>query len=347
MKQRITIRDRTIGDDEPLFLIAECGVTCNYDIKVTKELIDVVRDAGADAIKFIFWFPDEIMSDRSIPYSYKTVDGQKTENMYEMLQKLKFTFEQWEEVKRYADAKDVVMFSTVNSPTGIAWAEKLGLEAYKLSSWDFNHIPLWREIAAKRKPMVIDTGPVWPSDVTRVLDVMREQGNDQAVLIHNYHTDEAKEMNMRTIPYMRRAFRCPVGFSSKDTADEMDYVGVALGASVVEKRLTLSRRLPGHHHVLSKEPAEFKAWVKAMRQTQDALGVEDLIPSKGDLSERKKWFRRIVADRPLKAGTRLTAEDLEGKRPADGVSAEHLDVFVGRTLKRDVKENEPLSWDDV
>ena len=116
MRKIIQIRNRTIGKGHPLFIVAECGVTCNYDIKIAKELIEVVRDSGADAIKFIFWFPEEIMSDKTIEYEYDTVGGVKSENMYEMLNQLRFSLDQWREIKVYADEKDVIIFSTVNSP---------------------------------------------------------------------------------------------------------------------------------------------------------------------------------------------------------------------------------------
>ncbi|HEV8141872.1 MAG TPA: N-acetylneuraminate synthase family protein [Methylomirabilota bacterium] len=347
MRDEVRIGTRVVGPDRPLFLMAECGVTCNYDMTIARELIDAVRDAGAEAIKFIFWFPDETMSDRSIPYTYDTIDGPRSENMYEMLQKLRFTFEQWVEVKRYADERGVIMFSTVNSPTGIVWAEKLGLEAYKLSSWDYNYTSLWRRIAHLGKPVLIDTGPVNTAEVAAAMQLMREAGNDQAILVHCPHAERPDEINMRSIPYMREAFGTVVGFSSKGQESETDITAVALGASLIEKRLTMSRTLPGHHHILSLEPKEFAAWVATVRDVQRSLGVSDLRPSPIDLAERKRWFRHLVAARDLRKGTRLTEDMLEGKRPEAGVSPERLELFLGRELKRDLRENEAIRWDDV
>ena len=274
-------------------------------------------------------------------------EGKKTENMYEMLSKLKFSFEEWKEIKDYADKKGVILFSTVNSPTGIKWAEELALDAYKLSSWDFNYTPLWREIAQKGKPMIIDTGPVDTDEVQKVLDVMKKDGNDQSLLVHCYHTSEPQEINMRSIPYMRKKFDSLVGFSSKDYEDEWDIMGVALGACFLEKRLTMRRDLPGHHHAISKEPEEFKKYVKMIRDVRAARGVEDLVPSAADLEEKEKWFRRLVANRDLKKGTIISEGDLEGKRPKAGVSPEELDKFLGKELKRDLRENEPVSLNDV
>jgi N,N'-diacetyllegionaminate synthase len=347
MRSELRIGSRRVGEGHPVFLMAEVGVTCNYDMRMARELIDATREAGADAAKFIFWFPDEIMADRTLVYEYETTSGRRAENMYEMLCRLRFSFEQWQELKAHADRRGVVLFSTVNSPSGVEWAEKLGLEAYKLSSWDFNYTPLWRRIAALGKPMLIDTGPVDTLDVAKVMRLMREAGNDQAALIHCVHTEKPAEINMRTIPYMRAAFGCPVGYSSRDREWQTDVMAVSLGASIIEKRLTLGRDLPGHHHVLSLEPAEFREWAAMIRDAQAALGVHDLVPSPADLAERRKWFRHLVAARTLPAGTRLTADMLEGKRGEAGISPEHLGLLEGRVLKRALATDESLAWDDV
>ncbi len=347
MRNAIQIGRRTIGENQPLFIMAECGVTCNYDIKIAKDLIDVVQDSGADAIKFIFWFPEEIMSDKTITYTYETLNGIKSENMYDMLNQLRFSLEEWREIKAYADQKDVILFATVNSPGGIDYAETIGLDAYKLSSWDYNYLPLWQRIAALGKPMLMDTGPVNLFEVAKVLQVMQAAGNDQSVLVHCFHTDDPAEINMRSIPYLKQAFNSLVGFSSKDRENETDIMAVTLGASVLEKRLTMSRGLPGHHHAISLEPQEFADYVKLVRMAQAALGSFDLKPSPADLAERKKWFRHLVANREIPQGTMLTAEMLEGKRPETGISPEFLDRFVGRKTRRDLKYNEALTWDVV
>ena len=347
MNKEIIIRDKKISANSPIFIIAECGVTCNYDIKIAKELIDVVSISGADAIKFIFWFPEEIMSDKTILYSYDTLDGKKSENMYEMLNKLRFTLDEWIELKNYANLKNVILFSTVNSPSGIEYAEFIGLEAYKLSSWDYNYLPLWRTIASLGKPMLIDTGPVSVLEICRVMQLMQELGNDQSVLIHCFHTEDYSQMNMRAIPYMQQAFNTLVGYSATDTNDDMDIMAVSLGAVVLEKRLTLSRNLSGHHHVLSKEPKEFTSYVSLIRNVQNGLGGFTVKPSLGDLSERRQWFRHLVANQDIPMGTKLTKNMIECKRPEVGISPEYIDCFIGKNTKYDLKYNESLSWDHI
>ena len=347
MRNEIRIRNRIIGEDHPLFVVAECGVTCNYDMKIAKELIDVVQESGADAIKFIFWFPEEIMSDKTVTYEYETVNGRKSENMFEMLDKLRFSIEQWQQIKAYADEKNVILFSTVNSPSGIIYAEKLGLEAYKLSSWDTNYEPLLRKVAEIGKPMILDTGPINALELAKYIQIMNDAGNDQSIIVHCFHTEIPMEMNMRSIPYIKQAFNTLVGYSATDYRDEQDIVAVSLGAVFLEKRLTMSRSLPGHHHVLSKEPKEFKRYVQIIRDIHASLGIYDLIPSPGDMKVRKTAFRHLVANQDIPAGTILKSDMLEGKRPEKGISPEHIEFFIGRQTKRELKYNNPLTWDIV
>jgi len=347
VQSEIKIRNRTIGEGHPLFIVAECGVTCNYDMKIAKELIDVVQESGADAIKFIFWFPEEIMSDKTITYEYETVNGCKSENMFEMLDKLRFSIEQWQEIKAYADEKNVIFFSTVNSPSGIIYAEKLGLEAYKLSSWDTNYEPLLRRIAEIGKPMILDTGPINVLELAKYMQIMKDAGNDQSIIVHCFHTEIPVEMNMRSIPYIKKAFNTLVGYSATDYRDEQDIIAVSLGAVFLEKRLTMSRSFPGHHHVLSKEPDEFRRYVQVIRDVHTSLGAYDLIPSPGDLKARRQYFRHLVANRDISLGTVLKEDMLEGKRPGKGISPEYAKFFIGRRTKRKLKYNSPLTWDIV
>tara|TARA_B100002052_G_scaffold292614_1_gene314449 strand:+ start:538 stop:1581 length:1044 start_codon:yes stop_codon:yes gene_type:complete len=347
MKKEIKICNRLIGSRHPIFITAEIGVTCNYDMSITKELIDITKEAGADAVKLIFWFPEEIMSDKTVLYNYETKKGEISENMFDMLDKLRFTLDEWHEVKNYADEKGIILFSTVNSPSGIKYAEKIGLEAYKLSSWDFNYIPLWEEISKLNKPMIIDTGPVTTFEVAKVMQLMNDFENNQSILVHCFHTNNFSEMNMNSIPYMSNAFDTLVGYSSSNQDIETDIMALTLGAVYLEKRLTLNHDLPGHHHIKSMEPNDFINYVTFIKKLHSALGKKILKPSNGDLKIRKRAFRHLVANEDLKAGTIINADMLASKRPSGGISPEYLELFIGKKLKRDLKYNQSITWDDI
>lgn len=345
-KQEIVIRGRVISSQQPLFICAETGVTCNYDMTISKKLIDVVAAAGADAIKFIFWFPDELLADKKTTYTYSTVFGERTENMFEMLSKLKFSFEQWKELKAYADERGVIFFATINTPSGIDYARRLNLDAYKISSWDFNYVDLWEELAKDKKTIIVDTGPVNANEFQKVVSITRRYGAS-ILPVHCFHTEDSSEMNMHSISFLKKNFNTQVGYSADSVSSDSDFIAVALGATFIEKRLTLSSSLPGHHHVLSLEPEEFIQYVKTIRNAQKSLGVEDLIPSRSDLEARKKYFRSLVAARSLTAGTILEKEMLIAKRPGYGISPEHVQYFVGKKIKTDLLIDQPVVWSDV
>lgn len=347
MIPEIRVGQKVIGSQQPLFVIAEIGITCNYDLSLTRELISAAAQAGADAVKFIFWFPEEIMSDRSIAYTYQTVHGPVTENLYEMLNQLRFTPEEWQKVAAWCHEQGLIMFATINSPGGVKLARFLDLKAIKLSSWDYNYLPLFPQVAALGKPVFMDLGPVTLMELARVIDLLRQGGVQDLVLLHCCHSTNPAEINLRSIPYLQQVFHTWMGYSAEGREDDLDIMAVALGAVVVEKRLTLSRDLPGHHHILAKEPEEFTAYVARLRRLKEALGEFALRPSAKDLEERRRWFRHLVAARDLPKGTVLTPEMLACKRPEAGISPEFLECFLGRRLTRDLKENEAITWQDI
>ena len=345
-EQKITIKNRVISSQNPVFICAETGVTCNYDINISKRLIDIVAEAGADAIKFIFWFPDELLADKNMTYTYDTVYGPRTENFFTMVSKLRFSFEEWVELKAYADQKGILLFSTINTPSGIVYARKLNLDAYKISSWDFNYIDLWEELAKDGKPIIVDTGTVDNKEFQKVADIVKRCGAP-LLPVHCFHTDNPKEMNMYSIPFLKEFYNTQVGFSADDTSFHRDLMAVALGATFMEKRLTLSRKLPGHHHILSLEPVEFIDYVKIIRNAQISLGVKELMPSQADLEARKKYFRSLAAAQSLSVGTFLEKHMLVAKRPGYGISPEYIDKFVGKKLARALRPNQLIEWDDI
>ena len=347
MNKTITIDDRTISDASELFITAEIGVTCNHELDTSKKLIDVVAESGADAAKFIIRFPEEIFSKSHVEYEYETASGVEKGNLVEIFEELRFTFDEWNEIKNYADEKGVITFATASTPSAVQWADELGFGAFKISSWDVNNIPLLEQVAQLNKPLLIDTGPAQKHELARVLHIMEEAGNEEALLVHCYHTDDVSQMNMKAIPYMRETFHTPVGFSSPDKNSTRDIMAVSMGACFLEKRLTLSNDLEGHHHYISLEPDEFNEYVSMIRDTNAATGEKDLIPSAGDLRGREKWFRSIVANEDIPEGTELDREMLAAKRPPDGVSPVHIDCFDGLRVNRDIEKDEPINWNDL
>lgn len=339
-------KPRYIGKGEPIFIAAEIGVTCTYNMQMAKDLIDVAKQSGADAVKLAFHFPDDLLSDHSVEYTYQTVRGTRTENMYEMFDYLRFSLEEWKELKDYADKKEIFMFASVAGGfKGIEWAEELGFPMHKIGAWDLLDIPQWHRLRESGKPLIIDVGTVHEEEMKTFMNIVKDT---DTVLLHEYHSKDYAQMNIKSIPYIEKTFNTLVGFSSPNTYDVNDYMSIALGSVVLEKRLTLSRSNEGHHHILGKEPEEFAEWVKDVRRAEAALGKDLIRPTDTDLKDRKKYFKRVVARRPIKAGEKLTPENITCKRPATGglCSSKYYDL-IGSISLTDLDQDDPINSGDI
>jgi len=337
-------RETYIGKDAPIFIMAEIGVTCNYEMDRAKKLIDVAVDSGANAVKLAFHFPEDLLSDHTVEYTYPTVYGNRTENMYEMFNYLRFTFEEWTELKAYADSKNIFMFaSIVGGFTGIEWAEALEFPMHKIGAWDLLDVPLWRRLVKSGKPLIIDVGSVTEEEMSVFMDIIEDL---DTVLLHEYHSHDFVQMNLESIPYIEERFNTLVGFSSPDRYDVNDFMSIALGAVVLEKRLTLDRGSEGHHHILGKEPNEFKEWVSNVRQAEAALGTRKIQPSDGDIKERERFFKRVVATKDIPPGEVLTSDNVACRRPqqvGDQIGSRDYDLVIGKVAKVSFSKNQPIT----
>ena len=324
-----------------IYIIAEIGVTCNYDLDITKKLIKASKESGANAVKFVFHFPDELMSDKNILYTYKTTKGDTTENMFNMFESLRFTLKEWYEIKNECEKNDIDFFASVDCNSGIEWGEKLDLKYYKLGTWDVSDTILLKKLAALNKPIIIDVGASPEEEIEEMINII---GPNNTIILHDYHTNVYSEMNMLTIPYLREKYNIITGFSSPGSYDVNDYIAVSLGAKVIEKRLTLSRDLEGHHHILSKSPSEFKQWVDNIRNAEASMGKKGVYPSKHDIIDREKWFKHICAEVDIPKGTIISEDMMACKRPASaGLAPKHWDSLIGKKLNKDIKRNEAIT----
>jgi N,N'-diacetyllegionaminate synthase len=347
LSTHMEIAGRRIGPGEPLFVMVETGVTHNGRLETARALVDAAKTSGADAIKFQVIGAEAIMSDRTIEYRYETLGGPRSENMFEMFKRLEFTRDQWRELRDYAVKRDIVFFATTDYEEGVDLLEELDVPAYKISSWDVTHLPLLRRMARTGRPVIIDTGPTTLEDLVTAAGVFTAAGNRQIAFLHATHSAEAGDFNLRAMPYMRAVFGVPIGFSAPGRDNELDCAAVGVGVDLVEKRLTLRRNAEGHHHILALEPDEFRTWAATLRRLEAALGRPAVVPSAEDLRQRRLYWRSLVAARDLPAGTVLTESMLRCKRPGTGIVPASLPVLVGRTIKRALRTDELLSWDDV
>ena len=345
--KKIQIANQWAGEGEPVFIVVETGTTCNGDLETALRMVDVAKEAGADAIKFMLMDPDCFMSDRTVTYEYEWSGGRRSENMYEMFKSLMFSPESWIQIRDRCRERGILFYVTIDYLAGVDLAEQLEVPAYKLSSWDTANFPLIQRMASTQKPIVVDLGPTWLGDIEKLLQVIQREGNTKVILLHCSHATSEAGLNLHTIPYLQEVFHLPVGYSADNRDPVPDLLAVALGARMIEKRLTLDRQYPAHHHIKALQPQEFKEYVAMIRRAEKMMGDHAVRPSPEDLRQKDLYFVSLVAETDIPAGTTLTREMLACKRPGTGIAPEFMDLLIGRKVRRDIQRNELLSWEAV
>jgi sialic acid synthase SpsE len=227
--------------------------------------------------------------------------------------------------------------------------EMLAVPGFKIGSGEITNVPLLRHIARKGKPIILSTGMATLADVELAVRTIEGEGQTSIVLLHcvtNYPAVPA-DMNLLAMATLHSAFGYPVGLSDHTMGIAVSIAAVALGSCVIEKHLTLDRRLDGPDQAASLEPAEFAALVEAVKQVEAAMGTGRKAPTDAERANAQVARRSLVAAVDLDEGTTITESMLAAKRPGDGLSPAMMPAVVGRRLRRALAADEPLRFDDL
>lgn len=342
----VTIDGKHIGPGHPCYLIAEVGTTCMGDLSIASNLIDAAADAGADAVKFQVIDPYQDVQDDAM---YRVVWGgeERMVNMREMFEQLSMTEAEWFEVRDHCNDRGVTFLATCDYVAGVEMLDRIGIAAHKIGAWDSTFRPLIEAMGKSGKPMIADMGPTTEDELRDILDWYLGVGGSTLIPLHDFHTDLHAEMNMRAIHRLRAVAGGVAGFSSPNRDNDNDFVALALGADIIEKRLILSREHQTLHAHESMEPAEFADWVQRIRNVEVALGSETIRPSGNDLAGAVKYYRSLVAATDIPAGTALTEDMLACKRPGSGLASAAIGALIGRTAATDIREGTLIAMDKL
>jgi N,N'-diacetyllegionaminate synthase len=345
--QSINFGGRLIGEDHPAFIIAEAGVNHNGDLELGRSLIKQAKAAGADAIKFQSYKAGKI-STRTAPRYWVEADDPDG-SQYDTFAKLdSFGPEEHEALFRYAKECELLCFSAPFDDEAVDMLVELGVPGFKIASADLTDHPLISRVAATGKPVILSTGLATIPEIGEAIAVVREQGNEQIILLHctlQYPCD-AENANLRMMLHMKAAFPgIPVGLSDHTLGIAVPQAAVALGAVAVEKHYTVDKTLPGSpDHHLSVDHHDLKQMMEGIRTIEQAMGRYEKGPVEAE-SEAYRYARRsIVTARDVAEGETLTRDMLTFKRPGTGIYPKFVDVVVGRTARRAIAEDTVLEW---
>src|SRR5579859_6164325 len=342
------IDGRAIGPQERPYLIAELGVNHNGDPRLALQLVDAAADAGVDAVKFQT-FRAAALATAAAPQAEYQRERALSGSQQEMLVALELAPDALRAAFARAAERNVAAFSTPFDDDSVDLLVSMGVPALKVGSGDLTNLLLLRREAAAGLPMILSTGMATLSAVDAAVTAIRAAGDPPLALLHclSAYPAPITELNLRAIPNLRERYGVEIGFSDHTTGIAAPIAAVALGATIIEKNLTLDRGMPGPDHAVSMEPDELRALAVALREAHEALGSGDKGPQPSEADTRRVARRSLVLRRALTRGTELAAADLDAKRPADGISPLRLDEVVGRRLARDLPADATLGVDDL
>lgn len=343
------IGKKHIGKGYPVYVIAEVSANHNGDYQRAVDIIKAAADSGADAVKLQTYTADTLTLNCGNEY-FKIGKGTVWEGqtLYKLYRNASTPWEWQPKLKKEAEKLGLECFSSPFDKSAVDFLNKMDVPAYKIASFELVDIPLIKYTASQMKPIILSTGMANEDEIQDAVDAVYSTGNKELALLKctsSYPADPAN-MNLRTIPDLVEKFGFISGLSDHSLANEVVIAAVALGASIIEKHLTLSRADGGHDAGFSTEPAEFAKMVDSIRLTEQALGeVNYQITAQ---EEASRVFRRsIFTVKDIKAGNTFTFENIKSIRPGYGLAPKHLEDIIGETAAGDIEKGTPLSWDMV
>lgn len=331
-------------------IIAEAGVNHNGELPLALRLCEAARQAGADAVKFQTFRAEDLVLPGAPTADYQARQTGESDQ-FAMLRKLELSEAAHRAIKAHCDGIGIEFFSTPFSVGAVDLLVQLGVRRLKLSSGELTHRALVEHAAASGLPLLMSTGMATPEEIREALDwVSVVRGGLHGVTVLHctsaYPATDAA-LNLRAVPVMARDFGVPLGYSDHSMGIEAPLAAVALGATVVEKHLTLDRTMPGPDHSASLEPAEFGQMVRGIRRVSAMLGDGVKAPTPEERDTARVARRSVAAACDIPAGARIEAAMLVCRRPATGIAPRDIARVAGSRARVAIPAGTVLQWDQL
>jgi pseudaminic acid synthase len=344
--QEFYVKDRKIGGNAPVFIIAEMSANHLQDYEKAIKIIKEAANAGADAIKLQTYTPDTMTLNSNKKY-FQITQGTIWDGttLYELYKKAYTPWDWQPKLKEIAEELGLIFFSTPFDKTSVDFLEEMNVDLYKIASFEINDIPLIKEIAKKGKPIIFSNGIAELSDIELAIKTMKYENNEKIAMLKctSAYPTPIEESNLLTISNIRDTFNIVAGLSDHSQGITVPITSVALGAKIIEKHMCLDRNLGGPDAKFSLEPEEFKLMVKSVREAEKALGKVSYELTEKQLKS-KEHSRSIFISKDIKKGEKITEDNIIITRPAFGLHPKYYEEILNKTAKVDIEEGEPLKW---
>lgn len=325
-----------------VYVIAEAGVNHNGSLELAKKLVDKAKEAGADCIKFQTFISKNIVSKSADKAEYQKQQTDSSESQLEMLQKLELSFDDFKELKEYCRIKKIEFLSTAFDFDSIDFLNSLNMNIWKIPSGEITNLPYLIKIGNLNKKVILSTGMSTMEDIKAAITALRKNGSGEITVLHctTEYPTPYEDVNLNAMNTIKKEFNVPIGYSDHTRGIEIPIAAVAMGAKVIEKHFTLDRNMEGPDHKASLEPDELKAMVSAIRNVEAAIGNGDKLPAKSEKKNMAIARKSIIASCSINKGEVFTEKNITVKRPGTGISPMRWFEVLGKTAKKDFKEDE-------
>jgi pseudaminic acid synthase len=325
------------------FIIAEISANHGQSFSRAVEMVKIAKQCGTDAVKFQCYTPDTMTIDCDNKYFRIKHSKWRGQTLYELYKKAYTPWNWFKKLKKIADDLGIVFFATSFDKTSVDFLEGLNVSMHKIASFELIDLPLIEYIAKTKKPLILSTGMATLGEIKEAVCVAKKTGAKDIALLKCVSDYPAKydEMNLRTIPDISKRFKLPVGLSDHTLGITTSIAGVCLGAKIVEKHFTLSRKLKTPDSFFSIEPEDLKLLVDSIRVAEKALGKIEYKANK-DEAKNKIFRRSLFAIKVIKKGEKFTEDNIRSIRPGYGIEPKHLKGVLGKKSNRNIKKGSPL-----
>ncbi len=341
----ITIGKRKIGLDYPPFVIAEIGINHEGSFKKAKRMIDDAHRSGAECVKF----QCHIIEDEMAPAAKKTIPGNAKESIWDIMARCSLSEKEEIELKKYTESLGMIYLSTPFSRAAADRLQRMQVRAYKIGSGECNNYPLIEHIASFKKPIILSTGMNNIRAIKKSVSILRKNKVSYALLhCTSIYPTPYQKVRLGAILELKKAFPDAVlGLSDHSLSNYPCLGAVSLGASILERHFTSSKKWPGPDINISMDPENLRDLINGSRAIHAASGGK-----KGILPEEKPTidfaYATVVVIKDIQKGEKITKDNIWVKRPGTGeIKAEHYNKLLGKIAKTDIKKNEQLKWKNI
>lgn len=342
------IGNKTIGGDNPCFIIAELSANHNGSLDVAIETIRAAKKTGADAIKLQTYTPDTLTIDCDNEH-FRIEEGTLWDGktLYELYGEAYTPWEWHKELFKVAKEEGLICFSSPFDFTAVDFLEELDVPVYKIASFEIQDIPLIEYAASKGKPIIMSTGIAQEDDIRLAIETCMKVGNNDIILLKctSSYPATLELANLNTIPDMKERFGVEVGFSDHTYGSLAPTIATTLGAKVIEKHFILDKSIGGPDADFSLDVDEFTEMVDRIRDTEKLLGKISYELSE-KVKKNRKFARSLFVVEDVNKGDQLTSKNIRSIRPGYGLHPKYMNSILGTTFSKDIKKGTPLSQED-